>query len=86
MGTDSIGVIANDGILNSLEATIVISITAVNDPPIAQPQSLALTEDGALNITLSGSDIKGSTISFQLETNVAHGSLTGTPPNLVSSS
>ncbi|MGC8742442.1 MAG: Ig-like domain-containing protein, partial [Verrucomicrobiia bacterium] len=82
-GADSFTFKVNDGQLDSLPATISITITAVNDPPVANSQTLTTDEDIPINITLTGSDVDGDDLSFVIDTPPAHGTLSGTAPNIV---
>ena len=81
-GTDSFTFKVNDGQVDSNTATISITVTAVNDAPVANPQSVSTAEDTAKAITLSGSDIEGSPLTYEVLTPPAHGSLSGSAPNL----
>jgi uncharacterized delta-60 repeat protein len=81
-GMDSFKFKVNDGTTDSAEATVSISVGAVNDPPTANGQSVTTNEDQAKAITLTGSDTEGSTLTFSVVTQPAHGGLTGTPPHL----
>ncbi len=62
-------------------AVVTITVTAVNDRPIADPQDLTTPEETPLPITLTGSDTEGSTLVFGILTGPAHGVLTGTGAN-----
>jgi uncharacterized repeat protein (TIGR01451 family) len=53
---------------------------AVNQPPVANGQNVATAEDAALAVVLSGSDPDGDSLTFQ--TTPAHGTLSGSAPNL----
>ena len=77
-GSDSFTFTANDGTLSSAPALVSITVTPVNDAPVATAQSVTLLEDGTANITLMGSDIDGDSLSFAVTTNPAHGVLSGT--------
>src|SRR6266508_2625040 len=81
-GFDSFTFIANDGSLDSNAATVSITVSPANDPPIAHSQALYVLEDKAKTITLAGSDAESSPLDFAVDTNPAHGVLSGTPPNL----
>ncbi len=62
----------------------LITVTPANDAPEAEPQSLVVLENSDLAITLGGSDRDpGTTLSFTVESDPSHGSLSGTPPSLV---
>jgi archaellum component FlaF (FlaF/FlaG flagellin family) len=54
-----------------------------NDPPVADAQSINLDEDSFANIVLTGSDPNNHPLTFRVETQPAHGTLSGTPPNLL---
>ena len=54
-----------------------------NTAPVADPQAVSTAEDTAKAITLTGSDADpADTLSFSVVTGPAHGSLSGTAPNL----
>ena len=52
-------------------------------PPVPDPQSVTVVEDGAVGITLTASDPDGDPLTLAVATLPAHGALTGTVPNLV---
>ena len=81
-GPDSFGFVVNDGTLDSAEAIVSLTVTPVNDAPIAQAQSLVLPEDSLKAIVLTGNDPDGDALTFQVTQLPAHGNLTGTAPNL----
>merc|ERR1711964_409372 len=82
-GQDSFTFKVNDGNLDSPAATVAISVTAVNDAPVAGAQSVTVAEDSSNNaITLSGSDSEGDNLTYTLVTNPSQGTLSGTAPNL----
>jgi hypothetical protein len=82
-GDDSFTFVVNDGQTNSVPATVSITVTAVNDAPIALAQTLFTDEDASLNVILSGSDVDGDALTFTVVTGPAHGTLSGTVPELV---
>jgi VCBS repeat-containing protein len=80
-GADAFTYRANDGSLNSNTATVAITVTAVNGPPVAVADSYSTNEDTALTVTGKGvlsndTDPDGDTLSAVLVTSVAHGVLT----------
>ncbi|MBC8432063.1 MAG: tandem-95 repeat protein, partial [Desulfobacterales bacterium] len=81
-GTDSFYYTLNDGKGGTDTAIIVITIKAVNDAPIANDQSITLNEDDSLAITLTGADIDGDSLIYQIIGVPSHGMLSGTAPNL----
>jgi hypothetical protein len=76
-GPDSFTYRANDGAANSNTATVSISVTAVNDAPTADAQSVTATEDTAQAITLTGDDVDGDAITYHIGTGPTHGSISG---------
>ncbi len=81
-GTDSFTFKVNDGTVDSAPATVSISVTAPNVPPVANAQSVTTNEDTTKGIVLSGSDADGDPLTYQVTANPSHGSLSGTKPNL----
>lgn len=81
-GSDSFTFRVNDGTVNSSTATVSITVTAVNDPPVADNQSVSALEDIAKAITLTGSDVDGDTLTYSVVNPPSNGTLSGTAPNL----
>ena len=81
-GADFFTFEVSDGELDSEEATVSITVTPVNDPPVAKAQSLTINEDTPLVITLSGSDVDSDMLSYFVVTGPSHGTLSGTAPNI----
>jgi gliding motility-associated-like protein len=75
-GSDSFKFKANDGTIDSNEGTIAITVTPVNDAPLANAQSVSTNEDTPKGITLTGSDVEGSTLSYEVTSAPVNGSLT----------
>ncbi len=82
-GNDSFRVVANDGQLDSTPATISVTVTPVNDAPVANAQSLTAVEAQNLPVALTGTDVDGDTLQFTVTTQPHLGRLTGTAPNVV---
>ena len=60
----------------SSSATVAVTVTCVNDAPVADAGTPATTdEDTAVTITLTGSDIDGDALTFAIATGPADGSL-----------
>lgn len=72
----------NDGVRDSSPANVVINITPVNDVPIASDISRSSNEDSQVGVTLSAYDPESNPITYAVVTQPAHGTLSGTPPNL----
>jgi uncharacterized RmlC-like cupin family protein len=81
-GTDSFKFNAGDGRLTSADATVSITINAVNDRPVANAASKSLNEDSFVAITLTGSDVEGSPLNFSITTSPSNGTLSGSLPNV----
>lgn len=56
--------------------------TALNAPPVANAQTVVAVAGVATPVTLTGSDYEGATLTYTVVTPPAHGTLTGTAPNL----
>jgi hypothetical protein len=82
-GSDSFTFKVNDGTADSAVATVLIMVTAVNDPPKANDDSVTIQEDTLAPITLSGSDLDGDPLTYSVLTGPCHGCLNGTAPNLI---
>ena len=57
-------------------------IATSNTAPVANAQSVTTNEDTAKAITLTGSDADGDPLTYSVVTQPAHGTLSGTAPNL----
>jgi hypothetical protein len=72
----------DDGQVGSSPALVDITITKVNNPPVAHPQSVNTTEGTPIGITLTGSDPDGDSLTYSIVSNPTNGLVTGIPPNL----
>ncbi|MCF6440485.1 Ig-like domain-containing protein [Pseudoalteromonas luteoviolacea] len=59
----------------SNKATVTMTVTPVNDAPIAQAQNLNLDEDGSLLVTLSATDQENDALIYRVVTGVSSGTL-----------
>jgi large repetitive protein len=82
-GSDSFTFQVHDGSAFSSPATVSISVSSINDLPIAAAKSISTTEGTAVPITLSATDVETSALTYSVATQPANGTLTGTPPNLI---
>ncbi len=84
-GNDSFTYRASDGSLTSALATVALTVSAVNDPPQAVNDSYATSENTALVVPLAegvlanDDDLDGDSLTTQLITGPAHGTLTLEP-------
>jgi hypothetical protein len=81
-GSDSFTFLVNDGTVDSAIATVSIEVVAVNDLPVALAQSVSTAEDTANAISLAGTDVEGSALSYSIVSQPANGTLSGTAPNV----
>lgn len=81
-GPDSFSFKVNDGLADSAAAIVAITVTPVNDAPVASSQAVSTNEDTPRAIILSGSDVEAGSLSYSVVTGPAHGTLSGTVPNL----
>ena len=79
-GALTVPVYVNDGELQSNTYDLTVTVTAVNDAPVANPQTLNTNEDTPLVITLTGSDIESSPLTYAVTVDPEHGILSGTAP------
>jgi hypothetical protein len=81
-GEDSFTFIANDGELDSNEATVFVNVAAGNVIPAAFSQNVTTDTDTPIAITLMGVDPENSDLTFRVTVSPGSGSLSGTPPNI----
>ncbi|WP_231105489.1 Ig-like domain-containing protein [Pseudoalteromonas luteoviolacea] len=65
---DAAGAISN-------KATVTMTVTPVNDAPVAQAQALSLDEDASLGVTLNATDQENDSLSYRVLTGVSRGTL-----------
>jgi len=81
-GTDSFTYSVSDGALESEPATVFLTISGVNDAPVAVADAYTATEDSALTIPAGAgllandTDADGDSLTALLVSGVSHGSLT----------
>ena len=75
-GPDSFTFSLNDGKANSNQAMISVTVLAVNDAPIANPQSQTTKENKSVSATLTGSDVDGDPLIFIICKEPENGRLT----------
>ena len=79
-GADSFSYKPNDGIADGNAVTVSLTVTPVNDAPVAVADSYTTAEDTALTVAAAGvltndTDVEGSALSAVLVTGPAHGTL-----------
>lgn len=81
-GPDAFTFQANDGFLSSAPAIVSLTVTAVNDTPVATAQAVTTSADASVAITLAGTDVDGDALTFAVLNQPAKGTLTGTGANV----
>jgi VCBS repeat-containing protein len=79
-GSDTFTYRADDGLVDSDVATVTITVSAVNDPPVATGGSYDAVPNTTLNVALPGvlsndTDIEGDGLTAELVTDVSTGQL-----------
>ena len=74
-GPDSFVFKANDGALDSNVATVAITVTAVNDAPVAVDVNLPTLEDTVASGMLAASDLDSASLIYSIVTPPAHGTV-----------
>ncbi|MHC4496308.1 MAG: AAA family ATPase, partial [Planctomycetota bacterium] len=74
-GPDSFVFIVNDGAADSNEATVSLTVTAVNDAPTANHKSLTTKVDRSASISLTGNDIDSDVLKYVICTEPEYGTL-----------
>ena len=88
-GDDTSGIVifrVYDGEVYSAPATVSFKRSydaAVNSPAVAHAQVVRTSENTSVPITLAASDWEGNDIIYKLVTDPQHGTLTGTPPDVI---
>jgi VCBS repeat-containing protein len=75
-GPDNFAFKANDGLLDSNTATENLTVSAVNDAPVAVNGSASGDENTVVNGTLVATDIDSASLTFSRVAQGAHGSVT----------
>ncbi|MFC5531640.1 beta strand repeat-containing protein [Cohnella yongneupensis] len=74
-GTDSFTYNANDGAADSNVVSVTISVTAVNDAPVATNGDLTVEEDSSATGTLVVTDIDSASLIYSITQQPAHGTV-----------
>ena len=81
-GSSTISISATTPSGRTISQTFIVSVTAVNDAPVANPLSVFTDEDNNIGITLSASDIDSMGLNFAVDQGPTNGTLIGSAPNL----
>jgi VCBS repeat-containing protein len=77
-GEDSFLYKTNDGTIDSQIATANITVSPINDTPVANEQNTTTHEDTIKDITLMGTDVDDDTLTFIVADAPNHGDFNGT--------
>jgi len=80
-GADSFTYSVSDGEAESNVASVQITVSAVNDAPVAANGAATTDEDTAVQVGLSGSDVEGSALTYTVVSGPSHGTLSGSGAN-----
>jgi VCBS repeat-containing protein len=85
-GSDSFTYTANDGSSDSNIATVAITVTSVNDGPVATDDSATTPEDTSVTVAVlaNDSDAEGNSLTVAAVTQGSHGSVAINPDGTVS--
>ena len=81
-GPDSFTYTATSGTYTSAPATISFTVNKVEIPPTVDAQSLTVVAGKPTPITLTGTSLQGSTLTYRVVNQPTKGQLTGTAPAL----
>ena len=81
-GPDSFTYRVNDDSLDSDLATVSITVSPVNDAPIASNNSITTAANTSVNFTLVASDVEDEALTYILVSGPQHGGLAGIAPHL----
>jgi hypothetical protein len=83
-GSDNFTFNVNDGTVDSVSATVSITVTPVNDPPVADDCRAQTWENVQMPMSLAllGNDPDGDPLTYSVVTGPSHGKLSGTAPRL----
>merc|ERR1712096_87485 len=82
-GSDSFTFQVNDGTADSPEASVNLTVTPIQDAPVATTQKVETEEDTAVNVVLAATDSDQDNLIFVVVASPTKGVLSGEAPNLV---
>ena len=81
-GVNSFGYTVSDGAGGTDTGSVSVTVSAVNDAPLAANKSVTTAYGTAVSVTMTGSDVETCDLTFQVVTPPAHGSV-GSPSNVL---
>ena len=79
-GTATITVSVNDGNVTTSD-TFLLTVNPINDVPVANDQSVSTPWNTSIDITLTGTDVEESPLTYNIVDDPTHGSLSGSGAN-----
>ena len=80
-GSDTFTFKADDGVLDSNEATITVTVTPVNDAPVALDEICQQGEDQPIGVLVHASDVDGDPLTYSIVTNGTLGTASFADPH-----
>jgi hypothetical protein len=81
-GQDAFTYTANDGKVASAPASVSITVSPVNTPPVADAKTVSTPRNTPVAVPLSGTDADGDPLTYAVTTQPGHGALSGIAPAL----
>jgi hypothetical protein len=81
-GVDSFTYKVNDTYVDSAMATVNITVSSVNNPPVANNLTVLATRDTAMPLLLTAKDADSSYLTYRVVTQPVRGTLSGIAPNI----
>ena len=81
-GVDEFSFKVSDGQVSSPAASVKITVDKANQAPVADAQQVSTPQGVAKALVLTGSDPDGDPLSYSVVSGPAHGTLSGTAPNV----
>jgi len=78
-GADSFTFRVSDGIVTSGVATVSLTVTSVNDAPVAQASSFTVAKNSSRSGFLVATDVDGNALTYSISTAPTRGSLIVNP-------
>ncbi|MCP3060050.1 cadherin-like domain-containing protein [Myxococcus sp. K38C18041901] len=82
-GMDAFEFVVFDGKQASVPVAASLTVTPINDAPVARTGRFTVTAGGSIEVTLEGSDVDGDALMYSVTRPPTKGALSGTPPRLV---
>ena len=82
-GNDAFTFTVSDDVSPAVTATVTITVAAMNDLPLAESQVITTSEEQAITLTLTGSDVDGDPLTYTILSQPVNGVLGGIVPDLV---